>query len=48
MVIPVSPRLREMVEGPEYEAAVEKELEKLSYRLRLSGEGAGPERQDSR
>jgi len=45
MVIPVSQRLRELVEGPEYEAAVEKELEKLSYRLRLPGEGAGAERQ---
>jgi acetoin utilization deacetylase AcuC-like enzyme len=44
MVIPVSQRLRELVEGPEYEAAVEKELEKLSYRLRLPGEGTGPER----
>jgi len=38
MVIPVSPRLRELVEGPEYEAAVEKHLESLSFRLRLPGE----------
>jgi hypothetical protein len=38
MVIPVSPRLRERVEGPEYEAALESSLARLSYRLRLPGE----------
>ncbi|MEZ4412966.1 MAG: histone deacetylase [Gemmatimonadales bacterium] len=37
MVIPVSSRLRDLVEGPAYEEAVEKALEKLSYRLRLPG-----------
>ena len=51
MVIPVSPRLRDRVEGAEYEAALEAELATLSYRLRLPGEmdrrsssgrGAGP------
>ena len=38
MVIPVSARLRQQVEGPEYEAALERELSTLSYRLRLPGE----------
>jgi acetoin utilization deacetylase AcuC-like enzyme len=38
MVIPVSARLRERVEGPEYEAALDQELSTLSYRLRLPGE----------
>jgi len=46
MVIPVSPRLREMVEGATYEEALEKELATLSYRLQLPGEreAGGPER----
>jgi acetoin utilization deacetylase AcuC-like enzyme len=38
MVIPVSPRLREMVEGPAYDEALERELATLSYRLRLPAE----------
>ena len=38
MVIPVSARLRERVEGPAYEAALETELATLSYRLREPGE----------
>jgi hypothetical protein len=38
MVIPVSARLRERVEGPAYEAALERELATLSYRLREPGE----------
>jgi len=38
MVIPVSPRLRDRVEGAEYEAALEAELARLSYRLRHPGE----------
>lgn len=38
MVIPVSANLREAVEGPEYEAAVDRELANLSYRLRSPGE----------
>jgi acetoin utilization deacetylase AcuC-like enzyme len=33
MVIPVSQRLRELVEGPRYEAAVDEALATLSYRL---------------
>lgn len=37
MVIPVSSRLRDLVEGPAYEEAVEKALENLSYRLRFPG-----------
>ncbi|HMU61769.1 MAG TPA: histone deacetylase [Gemmatimonadales bacterium] len=37
MVIPVSSRLRDLVEGPAYEEAVEQALERLSYRLRLPG-----------
>jgi len=43
MVIPVSPRLRERVEGPEYEAALESALASLSYRLRLPGESDAEE-----
>jgi hypothetical protein len=43
MVIPVSQRLRELVEGSGYEAAVEQALERLSFRLRLPGEGAETE-----
>jgi hypothetical protein len=39
MVVPVSDRLRALVEGPEYEAALERALEPLSYRLRPPGEG---------
>lgn len=38
MVIPVSPRLRDRVEGADYEAALEAGLTTLSYRLRLPGE----------
>lgn len=38
MVIPVSLRLRELVEGSEYEAALEAELASLSFRLRQPGE----------
>ncbi len=48
MVIPVSARLRKAVEGPEYEAAVERELERLSYRLRQTGEGERIERPAAR
>ena len=40
MVIPVSAKLREAVEGPEYEAAVDRELATLSYRLRFPEERA--------
>lgn len=40
MVIPVSARLRQRVEGAEYEAALEAELGKLSYRLQLPGHTA--------
>ena len=39
MVVPVSDRLRGLVEGPEYEAALERTLETLSYRLRPPGDG---------
>ena len=38
MVVPVSDRLRALVEGPEYEAALERALEPLSYRLRPPGD----------
>lgn len=38
MVIPVSDRLRERVEGPDYEAALEQELATISYRLREQSE----------
>ena len=38
MVIPVSQRLRERVEGPAYETALESALSSLSYRLRLPPE----------
>jgi acetoin utilization deacetylase AcuC-like enzyme len=38
MVIPVSPRLRERVEGPEYEAALEAALSSLSYRIQFPSE----------
>ena len=41
MVIPVSARLRERVEGPEYEATLERELSTLSYRLRMPEEAGG-------
>ncbi len=41
MVIPVSAKLRQAVEGPEYEAAVDQELATLSYRLRFPEERAG-------
>jgi acetoin utilization deacetylase AcuC-like enzyme len=44
MVIPVSQRLRERVEGPEYEAALERALSSLSYRLRLPSESEVPVR----
>jgi hypothetical protein len=46
MVIPVSPRLRELVEGAAYEEALENELATLSYRLQLPGEreAGGPDR----
>jgi len=37
MVIPVSSRLRGLVEGPAYEEALEAALAKMSYRLRLPG-----------
>lgn len=40
MVIAVSPRLRERVEGEAYEAALEQALSRLSYRLLLPGEQA--------
>jgi hypothetical protein len=43
MVIPVSPRLRERVEGPEYEMALDTALASLSYRLRLPGESDAEE-----
>ena len=46
MVIPVSARLRDLVEGPAYEEALEQELGTLSYRLRLAGE-ADPQEQSS-
>jgi len=38
MVIPVSERMRAQVEGADYEAAMEAELGKLSYRLQHPGE----------
>jgi hypothetical protein len=38
MVVPVSDRLRALVEGPEYEAALERTLDSLSYRLRPPGD----------
>lgn len=37
MVIPVSARLRALVEGPAYEDALDRELSQLSYRLHLPG-----------
>jgi hypothetical protein len=33
MVLPVSERLRSLVSGPEYEASVEREQRRLSFRL---------------
>jgi hypothetical protein len=48
MVIAVSDRLRERVEGPEYEAALEQELSTLSYRLRLPGDAEEPPAAPSR
>ncbi len=38
MVIPVSARLRDLVESPAYDEALERELGALSYRLRLPAE----------
>jgi hypothetical protein len=34
MVLPVSDRLRQLVSGPEYASAVERERERVSFRLR--------------
>jgi len=42
MVIPVSARLRDLVEGQAYEEALERELATLSFRLRLPAEADRP------
>lgn len=43
MVIPVSVRLRDLVEGQAYEEALEQELGTLSFRLRQPGEADPPD-----